>query len=178
MPLIKSMNNLKLICFFIAVIFSLLYFSSCKDDECITNLDCAGICGGSAIEDCEGTCNGSATIGSACDDGNADTTIDKYDTDCNCVGFETCETLNATYEGEVLNILKTTCAYEGCHINYLVYDSLKIRTDNGKFEEKVLNPNTGPLMPPATVPEDKPISLTNEQLQVLQCWKDGGYQKN
>lgn len=172
------MNNLKLICLFTATLFSLLYFTSCKDDDCLTNLDCAGVCGGSAIEDCEGTCNGFVIVGSACDDGNANTMNDTYDANCNCIGVVGCETLNATFEGEVLNILKTTCAYEGCHTTYLVYDSLKIRTDNGKFEEKVLNPDADLPMPPARVPEGKPKNLTDEQLQILQCWKDIGYPKN
>ena len=174
------MKNLKLICLFTVTAVSLLYFSSCKDDDCTANLDCAGVCGGSAVEDCEETCNGSVTMGSTCDDGDAETTNDAYDANCNCVGLSmaTCQTLNATYEGEVLNILTATCAYQGCHPSYLVYDSLKIRTDNGKFEQKVLNPNADLPMPPAYTPDDKPKSLTTEQLQVLECWKDAGYPKN
>jgi len=172
------MNHLKLIFLFTATMVALLYFSSCKDDECTANLDCAGVCGGSAVEDCEGTCNGTVTIGTACDDGNPNTSNEKYDANCNCVSTDACETLNATYEGDVLNILTATCAYEGCHPTYLVYDSLKVKIDNGKFEEKVLDPNAELPMPPAYAPEGKPKSLTDEQLQVLQCWKDGGYLKN
>ncbi len=38
------------------------------------------------IEDCEGVQGGSAVPGSTCDDGNAGTINDVYDTDCNCAG--------------------------------------------------------------------------------------------
>jgi len=117
-------------------------------------------------------------MGAACDDGDANTSNDTYDANCNCVGVGACESFNATYEGEVLNILKATCAYEGCHPTYLVFDSLKVKTDSGKFEQKVLDPNADLPMPPAYAPEDKPKSLTNEQLQVLRCWKDAGYPEN
>lgn len=174
------MNNLKLIFLFTATLVVLLFFSSCKDDDCTANLDCAGVCGGSAIEDCEGTCNGSVTMGSACDDGNADTVNDVYDANCNCAGItvEVCESLNATYDGEVLNIIKATCNYETCHTTYLVYDSLKAKIDSGKFEERVFNPNTDKPMPPAYAPEGRPKSLTDEQLEVLRCWKDAGYPEN
>ncbi len=174
------MNNLKLIFLFTATVVALFYFSSCKDDDCTANLDCAGVCGGLAVEDCEGTCNGSVTIGNACDDGNADTVNDVYDVNCNCAGLteDFCESLNATYEGEVLNILNLACSYDGCHPIYMVYDSLKVRIESGRFEAKVLDPNAEQPMPPAYAPEDKPRSLTDEQLEVFRCWKDAGYPEN
>jgi len=161
-----------------ATVLSLVFFSSCKDDECTANLDCAGVCGGTAVEDCEGTCNGTVIMGMACDDNDPDTTDDVFDADCNCIGTKTCETLNATYDGEVLNILKTTCAYEGCHPAYLEYAAIKEKADSGKFEEKVLDSNAKLPMPPAYAPEDKPKSLTNEQLQILTCWMEAGYPEN
>jgi len=39
-----------------------------------------------AVNDCNGDCGGSATAGAACDDGNASTSNDTFDADCNCVG--------------------------------------------------------------------------------------------
>ena len=34
--------------------------SSVTESECTQNLDCNGVCGGSAIEDCAGDCDGNA----------------------------------------------------------------------------------------------------------------------
>jgi len=45
-----------------------------EDGSCAT-LDCADICGGDAV------------VGSACDDGDPNTSNDSYDADCNCVGL-------------------------------------------------------------------------------------------
>ncbi len=45
-----------------------------------------GSCEYTSCADCEGTPNGSATPGSACDDGNPDTTGDTYQEDCSCTG--------------------------------------------------------------------------------------------
>jgi len=114
-----------------------------------------------------------------CDDNDPDTTDDVLDENCNCAGTEKCATLNATYDGEVLNILTVTCAYEGCHIDYLEYAAIKEKADNGTFEARVLDPNADVPMPPAgLVPDDKPKSLTDEQLQILTCWMEAGYPEN
>lgn len=174
------MNNLKWICLLTATVLSLVFFSSCKDDDCTANLDCAGVCGGTAVEDCEGTCNGAVTMGMPCDDNDPDTTNDIYDANCNCIGIETCETLSATFDGEVLNILEATCAYEGCHPNYLEYATIKEKTDSGAFQARVLDRDTsaGRPMPPPDVPDDKPKNLTTEQLQILTCWMEAGYPEN
>ena len=50
--------------------FILVGLWSCSDvgdplsDDCIEDIDCAGVCGGSAVEDCAGTCGGSALLNS------------------------------------------------------------------------------------------------------------------
>jgi len=174
------MNQIKIISLLILLSSALIYFSSCKDDDCDGTLDCAGICNGSAQEDCEGTCNGDKTIGTPCDDGDPNTENDVYNASCECVGGEVdlCADVDATYNGDVLSIIEMTCGYQPCHTGYLTYDSLKIKIDEGKFEAKVLDPNAELPMPPAFVPEDKPASLTDEQLFILNCWKDAGYPQN
>jgi len=48
------------------------------------NFDCNGNC--TTIVDCEGICNGSTTVGTSCNDNNANTVNDQYDENCNCTG--------------------------------------------------------------------------------------------
>jgi len=51
--------------------------------DCLVDVDCAGECGGSAVEDCEGVCGGTAIVGSACTDVNG--AASTYTTECTCM---------------------------------------------------------------------------------------------
>ena len=57
-------------------------------DECTLDLDCNGVCGGSAVEDCAGTCDGSALLSNG---------------DCT----------NISYTATIQPIFSTNCT--GCH---------------------------------------------------------------
>ena len=100
------------------------------------------------------------------DDNNEETTCDQY---------------TATYDGDVKEIINNSCAYSGCHVanfpngNFENFDSLKTYLDDGKFEDRVLVLKN---MPPQYAPDDKPKELTDEQLEILTCWKDAGYPEN
>ena len=59
------------------------------------NFDCNGNC--TTNVDCEGICNGLTTVGTSCNDNNANTVNDQYDENCNCTGetFSGCTDANA-----------------------------------------------------------------------------------
>jgi len=92
-----------------------------------------------------------------------------------------CDQHTATYDGDVKEIINSSCAYAGCHVdnfasgNFTTYDGMKTHLDDGKFEDRVLILKN---MPPDYAPEDKPSELTAEQLEILTCWKDAGYPEN
>ena len=79
-----------------SVILSLIFlvFWSCSDtgdplsNDCTEGLDCAGECGGTAVEDCAGTCDGSALLSNG-------------------------ECTNISYTATIQPIFNTNCT--GCH---------------------------------------------------------------
>ena len=74
--------------------FIFLVFWSCSDagdplsNDCTEGLDCAGECGGTAVEDCAGTCDGSALLSNG-------------------------ECTNISYTATIQPIFNTNCT--GCH---------------------------------------------------------------
>ena len=83
-----------------------------------------------------------------------------------------------TYNQDVKAIIDASCAYAGCHVagfalgNHTSYSTLKPQLDNGQFKKRVLDERT---MPPSYAPDDKPKSLTEEQINIISCWAEDGY---
>ena len=75
--------------------------------------------------------------------------------------------------------MEATCAIEGCHVenfasgDYTVYDEIKERIDGGAFEARVIDQKN---MPPDNT--TGPESLTDEQLDKIQCWLSDGAPNN
>ena len=97
-------------------------------------------------------------------------------------GIQGCENLNLSYEADIRIIIENSCAYSGCHLDsapgdYSGYDGLKGALGQGSFLQRVVtlrnDPNLG--MPPDYAPADRPRNLTDEELQILQCWIEAGY---
>jgi len=96
------------------------------------------------------------------------------------------ESCGATYDTQVKNIMMNTCAYAGCHSgstaspyvpaavkDFTNYDGLLACVENGRFKERVLESLT---MPPLNfIPEGRPASLTEAEIETLSCWLDSGH---
>lgn len=95
----------------------------------------------------------------------------------------TCTDTIPAYDPQVRQIIEETCAYSGCHLDGTapgVYDSyagLLPNIESGAFRTRVLqlrdDPNQG--MPPDYAPEGRPRDLTQEQLDLIECWLDSGH---
>lgn len=90
-----------------------------------------------------------------------------------------CSTLNASYNGDIALIISTSCVNPACHggnnpnipeyaQDFSNFSGLEGITANGQFEARVLDQKN---MPPQT-------SLTQAQLDLLQCWADAGFPEN
>jgi len=103
---------------------------------------------------------------------------------------EACDNIDATFDGDVQAIISNSCAYSGCHSgadsntfipegsrDYTTYTGIKGSLDSGKFNTRALVTMN---MPPAAefIPEGSPLSLTESELEILNCWKDAGYPEN
>lgn len=87
-----------------------------------------------------------------------------------------CDNTGYTFLNEVKPIIDATCAYEGCHNgspaapgNYLSYDGM-VSSFNGLFQERTLIKRN---MPPSYATGQ--TSLTQEQIDILECWKEDGF---
>ncbi len=86
-----------------------------EPDACNYNPDAIvddGTCDFVSCADCEGVPFGPALPGTACDDGNADTTNDTYDADCNCIG----EIIPGCTDPDALNFDPEASLNDGCCI--------------------------------------------------------------
>lgn len=99
--------------------------------------------------------------------------------------IEDCPMPQPTYDGAIKAIIDRSCAYSGCHLDsapgrYDSYEGLKSILDGGKFKSRVIDvkddPNAG--MPPDYSPEGRPENLTEEELNMIQCWLEADYPKN
>lgn len=93
-----------------------------------------------------------------------------------------CETLESSYEANIKDIIDRTCAYSGCHIdasigNFLTYEGMLGRLQNGSIRSRVISLRDDPTigMPPDYVQGDRPKDLTQEELEILQCWLEAGF---
>lgn len=87
---------------------------------------------------------------------------------------EKCDQIPATYESNVQAIIAQSCTYSGaCHLGeYDSYGKLSSIVRNGRFAERVFLLRTDPIlgMPPNNAPAGRPTDLTQEQLDILECW--------
>ncbi|MFK7807611.1 MAG: hypothetical protein AB8F74_07435 [Saprospiraceae bacterium] len=86
-----------------------------------------------------------------------------------------------TYDVEIKPIIDNSCAYSGCHVSgfgsgdFTNYASLEGLLTAGTFENRVIIERN---MPPSYAPDDKPKMLTDEELDLMKCWMEGGYPEN
>lgn len=77
-----------------------------------------------------------------------------------------CDGSTPTYNSYVKGIVNSNCT--SCHSSYSTYAGLSAITSNGKFEKEVLINQT---MPDGG-------SLTQDELNKLQCWVNNGFPEN
>jgi hypothetical protein len=95
----------------------------------------------------------------------------------------------ATYEKNVKAIIDKSCAYSGCHSgadagmfvsdiskDYTNYEGILGTLNNGAFKIRALDSLNMP--PPFFTPEDKPQSLTADEIDIFTCWIEAGYPKS
>ncbi len=86
-----------------------------------------------------------------------------------------CTTLDVKYATDIVPIMEATCAIEGCHVDgspvgdYTEYDEIKQRIDGGAFRTRVIEEKN---MPPTNTAG--PASLTDAELEKIECWLDAG----
>ncbi|MEM1216417.1 MAG: hypothetical protein AAGJ82_12070 [Bacteroidota bacterium] len=87
-----------------------------------------------------------------------------------------------TYEVEVRPIIEATCAYSGCHLGsapgiYDSYEGLLPSLEDNSFRERVISQRANPTvgMPPNYAPEGRAEDLTEEELNIIECWLEAGY---
>jgi hypothetical protein len=90
---------------------------------------------------------------------------------------ELCNDIQPTYEIGVKEIINRSCAYAGCHVagfnfgDYSNFQSLSALIPRGRIESR----STQTLdMPPSYAPDDRPKSLTAQEIAVLKCWFAAG----
>lgn len=88
---------------------------------------------------------------------------------------------SVTYTNDIKPIVNATCAISGCHDgsagsaspgDYRTFADIKTVVDNGKFKNRVLILKD---MPPSY--STGPKTLTDAQLDLIQCWADKGYKE-
>jgi len=79
-----------------------------------------------------------------------------------------CDGSNPTYNGSIKTILDTRCGSASCHPNYTSYNGLSGILQNGDFKREVL---TNQTMPQGS-------SLTQDQINKIECWAENGFPEN
>ncbi|MEM7104272.1 MAG: hypothetical protein AAF502_14130 [Bacteroidota bacterium] len=96
-----------------------------------------------------------------------------------------CETAMVSYEDDIRPLIDNNCAYSGCHVggapqgDFRTYDGLVPKIEQGLFETRVFDLRDDPTngMPPDWAPNG-PANLTQDQIDILQCWIMDGYPRN
>lgn len=78
----------------------------------------------------------------------------------------TCNGSNASYNSNIKAIINNNCV--GCHGQYNTFAGLQSSLNDGSFAREVLTNKTMP----------KGRSISNEDLSIIQCWKEKGYPEN
>ncbi|MEM8527936.1 MAG: hypothetical protein AAGG68_25065 [Bacteroidota bacterium] len=92
---------------------------------------------------------------------------------------DSCNTLKPTYDDGIEELLERTCAYEGCHITGFSSGDFTSYSGTTPFIQTIQNRSLNRRdMPPNYAPEGKPKSLTEEELELLECWISNGFPEN
>ncbi len=99
---------------------------------------------------------------------------------------ESCMDSVPTYQVDIKPIIDNSCAYAGCHLDgsapgiYTDYQGLVNVIESGKFQEKVISLRDDPVlgMPPDNAPDGRPDDLSQEELELIQCWLENDYPEN
>jgi len=93
-----------------------------------------------------------------------------------------CTTLTPTYTVDIQPIIEQSCAFSGCHLdsapgNYDSYDGLLAVLENGKFRQRVITDRSDEVkgMPPNFTPDDRPKDLTEQEIELIDCWLIAGF---
>lgn len=98
-----------------------------------------------------------------------------------------CDDIAPTYNADVKPIMEESCTYAGCHngaggvtsTNYTSYNLLLPILNNGDFRSRVLGQKKDPVfgMPPdrSVYSESLKDDLTEEELQIIECWLNDGF---
>lgn len=93
-----------------------------------------------------------------------------------------CGTLVPTYNNEIKPIIDQGCAYSGCHLDnapgqYDTYAGMIAVLENNKFRTRVINERADGTkgMPPDFSPADRPKDLTDQQIELIDCWLQAGF---
>lgn len=98
---------------------------------------------------------------------------------------EFCETADVTYNGQMKDIINNSCAYSGCHdgaggigpFNFTNYNGLS--NAFGMMRTRVITLKDDPAqgMPPnsSVYPQSQKDDLTQEELELFECWIDAGF---
>jgi hypothetical protein len=79
-----------------------------------------------------------------------------------------CDGSHPTYQGSIKSIIDTRCATSNCHPNYATYEGLLPALQGGSFRREVLVDQTMP----------QGSSLTQDQINKIQCWVNDGFPEN
>jgi hypothetical protein len=79
-----------------------------------------------------------------------------------------CDGSAPTYESTIKSIIDSKCATSNCHSNYSTYGGLQTDLQDGDFRREVLVDQTMP----------QGSSLTQDQLNKIQCWANNGFPEN
>lgn len=85
-----------------------------------------------------------------------------------------------SYAVDIFPILDASCNYDGCHAGaYDTYEGIEPKLFSGKLVDRVFQRKDDPAlrMPPSSTvyPEVQKESLTQAELDLIQCWINQGY---
>ncbi|MCB0599154.1 MAG: hypothetical protein H6557_06955 [Lewinellaceae bacterium] len=98
---------------------------------------------------------------------------------------EFCDTADVTYNNQIKAIVDNSCAYSGCHdgaggigpFDYTNYDGLS--NAFGVMRTRVVNLRDDPAqgMPPnrSVYPQSQKDNLTQQELELFECWINAGF---
>ncbi len=84
----------------------------------------------------------------------------------------------ATYTNNIKGIIDNACSYQGCHVvgfadgDYSSYGGLLGVINSGALKDWVVDRQE---MPPPNAPADRPVELTEEELNLFKCWINDDY---
>lgn len=88
--------------------------------------------------------------------------------------------VEVTYTADIRSIVNNSCAYAGCHINgaapgdFSTFSGMQSAIDSDEFRRRTLQIMN---MPPNYAPSDRPMSLTEEELELINCWVQSEYKE-